>query len=563
MRFASPPRFVRAIFGVVAILLACVALMIHVRAGDAVAYRTSWVGNSFGGVTSWVQSSIEAIRVAPDGTVYTNSLWDESGREAGVYRDGRPVGSAGNTHGRGRLGGKALAGNARYFFLSGRLDSHGGTLANAGIWPPKGHYWFGISRRRAQDVTAGVAFMGGKGGTSGTLRASFLVVNEVAEPVDAPVAGLAANDAELFVSNPFQSEIRVYQVETMALLRTFPCDRPGKLVLAPEGTLWVIQTPDSKNHARILQYAADGTQLPGEIADVIDPRDLAFDPAGRLLVAEAGPRQQILFYDVSSSPRLVATFGANGGIYSGNPGEMGDQKLISPVGVGADSAGNIYVASTVGGSDIRKFSPSGVLQWELKGLEFIDVAVADPASDGLDVYTKRQHFTMDYSQGPGKEATWKGMTIHTLKYPTDPRLSFTPPTAEWNSILAVRSIMGHKYMFTTDQYASHLAIYRLEGEIAVPSGFVAPTHVGGSAFLPGIVPQSSSFIWRDSNGDGNIQANEFSDVTGEELGVWGWCIDGQGNIWQARENSDGLRIFYLHGMDTNGNLLYDRAHLSV
>jgi sugar lactone lactonase YvrE len=564
MPAGSPPRLVRSLSGLVAILLVFVALIIiNALAGDAVVYRTSWIGNSFGGVTSWVQSSLEAIWVAPDGTVYTNSLWDESGREAGVYRDGRVVGSAGNTHGVGRFGGKAVTANPRYFFLSGRMDSQGGTLVNTGTWPAKGKYWFGISRRRAQDLTAGAPFTGGKGGAGGTLQASFLVVNEVPEAVDASVAGLAANDVELFVSNPFQSEVRVYQAETMALLRTFPCDRPGKLVLGPDGTLWVIQTPDSENPARILQFATDGRQLSDEIDDVIDPRDIAFDATGRLMIAEAGPRQQILFYDVSSSPHQVATFGATGGIYSGTPGQMGDQKLISPVGIGTDSAGNIYVASTVGGSDIRKFSAAGALQWELKGLEFVDVAVADPASDGLEVYTKRQHFTMDYTSRAGKEATWKGMTIQTLKYPTDPRLSFIAPTAGWNSILAVRNIGGRKYMFTTDQFASHLVIYRLEGEIAVPSGIIAPSHIGGTGWLSGIVPQKASFIWRDSNGDGNLQANEFSDVGVEEVGVWGWCIDNQGNIWQARETGDGLRVFNLQGMDTYGNLLYDRAHMSA
>jgi hypothetical protein len=48
-------------------------------------YRTSWIGNTFGGGDKWIQNFVSAIYVAPDGTVYTNSIWDEAGREAGIY----------------------------------------------------------------------------------------------------------------------------------------------------------------------------------------------------------------------------------------------------------------------------------------------------------------------------------------------------------------------------------------------------------------------------------------------------------------------------------------------
>jgi len=43
--------------------------------------------------------------VAPDGTIYTNSEWDEGGREAGIYKDGDVIGMLSEMHGWGRLGG--------------------------------------------------------------------------------------------------------------------------------------------------------------------------------------------------------------------------------------------------------------------------------------------------------------------------------------------------------------------------------------------------------------------------------------------------------------------------
>jgi hypothetical protein len=59
-------------------------------------YRTSWVGNSFGGDGGnngegyWVQNGADEIEVTPDGTVIAGTDWDEAGRCVGLYKDGRP-----------------------------------------------------------------------------------------------------------------------------------------------------------------------------------------------------------------------------------------------------------------------------------------------------------------------------------------------------------------------------------------------------------------------------------------------------------------------------------------
>jgi hypothetical protein len=39
----------------------------------------------------WVQNYVDEIEVAPDGTVYAHSEWDESGRTIGVYKNGDAV----------------------------------------------------------------------------------------------------------------------------------------------------------------------------------------------------------------------------------------------------------------------------------------------------------------------------------------------------------------------------------------------------------------------------------------------------------------------------------------
>jgi len=48
--------------------------------------KCTYLGNSFPGGLKWVQNYINNISVTADGTVYTNSGWDEAHREYGIYK---------------------------------------------------------------------------------------------------------------------------------------------------------------------------------------------------------------------------------------------------------------------------------------------------------------------------------------------------------------------------------------------------------------------------------------------------------------------------------------------
>ncbi len=64
-------------------------------------YKTTWLGNSFGGGPKWVQNFAEDLSVLPDGTCVVGSFWDESGREVGLYKNGQPIAKLDHTHMRG------------------------------------------------------------------------------------------------------------------------------------------------------------------------------------------------------------------------------------------------------------------------------------------------------------------------------------------------------------------------------------------------------------------------------------------------------------------------------
>ena len=116
---------------------------------------------------------------------------------------------------------------------------------------------------------------------------------------------------------------------------------------------------------------------------------------GTLMVADSGtgPRQQVLFYDIADprSPEARPTFGDYGGIASGTPGAVTPTKFWGIRGVGMDREGNLYVAQSEMGTVLRKFSPGWEIVWELFGHIFVDLACADPETDGLDVWGIQEH----------------------------------------------------------------------------------------------------------------------------------------------------------------------------
>jgi hypothetical protein len=191
------------------------------------------------------------------------------------------------------------------------------------------------------------------------------------------------------------------------------------------GKTWklVVEYVSREDHE--FEFRPKGIHCDGEpvaFPELHEPTAVALANDGMLMVADSGtgPRQQVLFYDVTDwrHPRFVRAFGEYGGIASGTPGEVTPLKFWGIRGIGMDRGGNIYVALSEMGSVLRKFSPEGKLVWELFGHFFVDVACADPATDGVDVWGIQEHYRMNYARPPGKEADWVGYSLERHKYPS-------------------------------------------------------------------------------------------------------------------------------------------------
>ena len=525
-------------------------------------YHTSWIGNSFGGKDGkWVQDWVEAMFVTPDGTVYTDSYWDEGGREAGVYRNGQVIGAAGHTHGWGMTGGSAVAVNGKYLFFAQSVNNEGGHLKDPDTWPPPGQIWYGVSRRSLSNIQKADPFPDGKGGKGDTLPGTFFMVNQTPDSVHAEIKGIAASNTRLYLSDPANSLIRVYDCNSMASVSQWKVYRPSELLLAADDTLWVLQSSDDNHPSRILHYNSKGELMPQTVVFPrrMTPRAICLDPQGRLLVADDGRDQNIKIYtQLNSKPKLTGSFGVKGGVFP-KGGLIGSMRFHDLSGVGCDAKGNIYVAGGYGaGTDLEAYSPKGKLLWRLFGLLFVDESETDPASPTL-AYSKRDLFTLNYrNTQPGSEWEYKAFTLDRFKYPQDPRLHVYPANV-W-----VRRIGERRILYMCDMYSSFLAIYRFDsqkdGEIAIPCGYFAKSHIKGP--WPPNQPAHGEWIWRDRNGNGAFDSGEFEEENHDAPELWGWSVDSRGDIWQATD-SEGIRHFPLLGLDKQGCPIYSYSKMQV
>lgn len=530
---------------------------------------TSWIGNSYGGAKQWVQQDIRAMAVMPDGTVFTNVEWDEAGGNAGEFRDGALIRYGKHTHGWGNGGGEAVAANSRYVYLGVSVSNEGGGLKDEDTWPPKESKWFGISRRLRSDISKGAPFEDGKGGKGDTLKAAFRVVAEVPDRAKKPIAGLAANDSQLFVADPYVNTIKVYDAETMKFITEWKVEQTGPLALDAAGGLWMLQRKTDALPASLVCFDMNSGDLRATYTFGREFSPLAFCVArdGRIFCADNSVAQQIRIFTPARDQMLsdAGTFGEKGGIASGRPGAFGDRKLNHVAALGLDSKDNLYVAhdaqSGGGGTVLESYRlADGGLNWRLFGLTFVDMADVDDTND-TDVFTKEEHFRLDYTQPTGREWSYADFTIDAIRFPQDPRLHL------WSAGAWVRHIGGARVLFVNDMNAERLQVYRFdeksEGEVAIPSGLFAKSHIKTDDHWPPNQPEKGEWIWRDTNGNGDFDAGEYATHDSADApSSQGWWVDRQGGVWLATETK-GLRYFPCGGLDAHGNPQWDFATLQT
>jgi hypothetical protein len=175
--------------------------------------ETSWVGNSFGGDGGgngfgfWVQNGVDEIEVTPDGTVIAGVAWDEAGRCAGLYKDGKV----------NRVLLKAREG--------GRETAWGWNTGNNAVAANGATIYIANSGKRL------IRF----GWTPGNLD-SARFIDEVG--TDGEAVGLAAGKEIVVVA--FKDAVEVRHAGDLGVIRRFPIREVSDVAIAPDGSLWVL-----------------------------------------------------------------------------------------------------------------------------------------------------------------------------------------------------------------------------------------------------------------------------------------------------------------------------------
>jgi fibronectin type 3 domain-containing protein len=455
----------------------------------ALSYTTTWVGNTFGDNARHVGNCARAIWVAPEGVVYTASLWDENAGGIGIYQNGQNLGSIG-AH--GEIQGCSITGNSTWIFAE-EQGVNGGKV---------GRY------NRATKV-----------------REIMFVVSITNKD---SVCGLAISPANglLYASDTSGNRIRVFDTNGV-WQQDWTITNPGALAVDSAGNVWVAQ----KSAGTIQEFNATGGALRTiTMASASRPSALYVDtPNAQLMVGDQGPDQNIKIYgNLGSTPTLVGTFGVTGGYLStaggAIKGTVGDKRFTRVMGIGKDSAGNLYVSHSCwggtwdlgrdGGTDLHCYNSASTLLWTVQAQNFEGNGAVDTASDGTTFYTGKVILTG--SGGAGYVAN----TVDPFTYPADMRIITTNASRGWDF------------------------------------GMLAT--VGSNRILIACGQNSDIFFSYHFNAaNGYIGIPDYTWGTGHERN--GFCLDSAGNVWEGRDKTFAIWFNQLLSFDANGTPIYAAA----
>ncbi len=425
----------------------------HLASAQNLTYTTSWLGNSGAANSLYVQEEIHNMWVSLEGTSYTATWFDEAFRLIGVY------------------------------------GSNGTILPKLN---PTNDFPFGseIGGNSAAVFSAETNIIYRCLRTNPTQSAGITVPG-------AAIMGIAANDAEVFVSS-LNGRVYVYDAVTLAAVRDFNVGGSGRLALDGAGFIWAITGNTTlKRYSNTGVLQSQSITLPaGNVAAAVTVNTTN----NTMYVIDRGIDQNVKVYNnVTTSPTRNTDFGAARGILSGaRPGLVGPQRFSFNVindtnvpghtfgacGIGVDNSGSIYVLHGINsGAHIEKYNSSGIFQWRLIGHTFEEGAYIDPTTDETDVYAGGHHYKMNYAAQANTEIApwygWGGAINESNAYNATQRgISFAGI-----SPFRIANLFGSKFMYASAQ-RGEVFVYRIpsDSETLVNCGVtdIAPTWTRGS-----------------------------------------------------------------------------------
>ena len=454
-------------------------------------YTTDWIANTFGTNATHVGNAARSMWIAPEGVIYTSSLWDENEGGVAIYQNGQSIGSIG-AH--SDFQGSAITGNSTDLFVALQFNATFGS-GSVGRYDRITH---------ARDLLIPVSA-------------------DTTERHADVVTGLATAGTLLYASDFPGNRVRVFTTDG-DWQRDIAVPSPGALALDGAGNIWIAE----KLANRVLGFRPNGTPLPKIQMPVGSrPSALYFDPVtSDMMVGDEGPDMNIKVYSLVGVPSLVSTFGIQGGYLdttTGIKGQVGAKRFTAVTGIGKDSSGNLYVLNNpwggtwdlgrTGGTDIHSYDNSGNLQWKLQALNFEGIAAPEPGTDGAYFYGGDNIYTG--SAG----GSFVANTVDPIDYPSDPRMNIKDPE-RGEQFGQVATVGANRILVAAGQNPDIFYFFHFNaanGYIAIPD-----------ATIPGTMFNTTARI-RD-----------------------GFCLDGKGDVWAGLDKTHAIWHYTLTGFDANG-----------
>ncbi len=568
--------------------------------GDA--YTVDWVGNTYGGEHVFqtprrserfgprrVQGYASTMYVAPDGSCYTNATWEERGSHISAYRDGELRNIFDAPH---NTGGVAVTADERHVYVAFELT--GGNWRPDNRWglphrPEAGEIWYAVRRYdRATGKPAGFTNGYGEHGAQ-------LVVSR-----SEPVTGLAVVGGKLVVGTEKSDALQLFDVDTLAPTKEqsprgiLPLAGVQRLAQGRGNTVWASRQATDTGPTELLRVdITDGSVTHRiEPPEGMIPAGFALDrtaPTERLLVCDLGSDRNIKVFELRGAGfSLVETIGAQGGTKAGRPGLFNDPtvagpKFRSPLAVGVDDAGNLYVAdSPPRGPDflLRCLGPDLEPRWALAGLMFTDSLATDPANPDL-IYSPRFLYrynrsgdpTVPAAEGARRGAAWPGLDVSgksgndhwSLIADTRPAGLYPDQPCASMPLASVRAVEveGRLLIGLIGGSGKSFAVLRASSEPDVPALVPYAFFGKGDSKLPsdaGFSP-AGGWLWVDANRDGKADPEEYQAAPdGKDTWRAGYFLDDNADVYLS--GSGGVIRFPAEVDDGLPTWSYDRARFT-
>lgn len=472
------------------------ALAIALTHAGYAQYTTDWIANTYGLDASHVGNVARSMWVAPEGVIYTSSLWDEDAGGVGIYQNGVTLGSIGVHN---EFQGSAITGNDTDLFVALAFNN---SLGGSGL----------VGRYNRSSKTRDLV---------------IAVSADTTEQKADVITGITTSGNLLYVSDYPGNRVRIYTTDG-TWQQDISVSAPGALAVDSSNNIWVAQ----KSSGAIQEYNATGGLVTTISLDPsARPASLYYDePNQHLLMGDEGPDMNIKIFNISGTPALASTFGTLGGYLdttTAAKGIVGDKRFTRVHGIGKDSAGYLYVLNNPwggtwdlgrdGGTDIHAYDQSGALKWKLQGLNFEAIAAPDPATDGVYFYSGTNIYT-----GTAGD-TFRANTIDPITYPSDPRINVADPSrGEHFGQLAF--VNGHRILTASGQNPDIFYVFYFtdaNGYIAIPNGSIPGTPFNTTARIRN-----------------------------------GFCLDSKGDIWAGLDKTNAIWHYPLTGFDSTGKPIW-------